>query len=406
VAVTKVRASTQLVADSATFTALAVSATASASTDVVNLGTLEQKITQGRTWKEAILHSDQLVDGVAGGIRSAVAIWGTGLPLNNDTLVLKNDTVTETFTFKDAPAVGFDVQIGADIAATLASLVAEINASSDATDGFEAVMATDLASFSASVAVVYETKCTGGMTSRAYNTVGSALRYSDYTDAYDYRKPAGAATLPVADPAVRTFGFARGSSGLAGGEAHNVLDGTDAPQIWDADGAAWSLLSGAMIQGNGITITGATIAVNPDTTGGANLARAVSVVANGVAIKIDDSTIGEAAGTYQLFVKDGGVAATQLASNAVTTIKINANAVTAAKVSRTVEEFTGADLTGGSSDTLTLASTPASSAFLQIFVGGILQRPGALNDYTLAANVVTFLAIPASADNITAILWT
>ena len=59
--------------------------------------------------------------------------------------------------------------------------------------------------------------------------------------------------------------------------------------------------------GNGISVAANAVAVAADGTGGANLATVVDVNSNGVAIKIDDSTIKEN-GSNQLYVAaiDGG----------------------------------------------------------------------------------------------------
>lgn len=60
-------------------------------------------------------------------------------------------------------------------------------------------------------------------------------------------------------------------------------------------------------QGNGIAGgEGSTLSVSADSTGGANLATVVNVSANGVAVKIDDTTVGEN-GTNQLEVKDNSI---------------------------------------------------------------------------------------------------
>ena len=68
-------------------------------------------------------------------------------------------------------------------------------------------------------------------------------------------------------------------------------------------------------QGNGIAGgAGSTLSVASDSTGGANLATVVNVSANGVAMRIDDSTIGEN-GSNQLFVKNAGITETQLATS-------------------------------------------------------------------------------------------
>ena len=77
-----------------------------------------------------------------------------------------------------------------------------------------------------------------------------------------------------------------------------------------------------------------------DATGGANLALAVNKSSNGLALKIDDSTI-SSNGSNQLIVKSGGIAATQLASNAVTTVKITDANVTYAKLAADAKPYVG-----------------------------------------------------------------
>jgi hypothetical protein len=69
--------------------------------------------------------------------------------------------------------------------------------------------------------------------------------------------------------------------------------------------------AGSLTAGNGIDISANTVSVVSDSTGGANLATVVNVSANGVAVRIDDSTVGEN-GSNQLFVKNAGITETQL----------------------------------------------------------------------------------------------
>ena len=92
---------------------------------------------------------------------------------------------------------------------------------------------------------------------------------------------------------------------------------------------------------------GAALAVIPDTTGGANLAEVVDVNANGVAIRIDDTTL-EVNGSNQLQVK--------------------ASAINA----QFVEEITlsGADITAKKA---TLGATPAATTLCMCAVGGVTQ---------------------------------
>ena len=57
--------------------------------------------------------------------------------------------------------------------------------------------------------------------------------------------------------------------------------------------------------------SGSTIDVKPDVTGGANLAKVISAVANGLAVKIDDDTIGEN-GSNRLYVKANSIGAAEI----------------------------------------------------------------------------------------------
>lgn len=66
--------------------------------------------------------------------------------------------------------------------------------------------------------------------------------------------------------------------------------------------------------GNGISVAADSVAVAADATGGANLAKAINVSSNGVAVKVDDSTVEGDAGTGQLRVKDGGITNAKVAS--------------------------------------------------------------------------------------------
>lgn len=117
-----------------------------------------------------------------------------------------------------------------------------------------------------------------------------------------------------------------GLSQAAGGELDvNVDDttietSTDTLQVKDlgigtAKLAATSVEAsklGSDVAGNGLGGgNGSALVVAPDTTGGANIAQAVNVSANGVGIKVDDSSI-EGNGSNQLAVKANGIGPTEI----------------------------------------------------------------------------------------------
>jgi Avian adenovirus fibre, N-terminal len=104
-------------------------------------------------------------------------------------------------------------------------------------------------------------------------------------------------------------------------------------------------------------------------------ARAVTVVAAGIGVNIDAATMQISAN--QLGVKTG-------------TFITLANIVTR-------ETPTG--LVNGANTTYTLANTPIAGTE-EIYLNGILQEPGAGNDYTIATSTVTMLAAPQTGDRL------
>lgn len=81
--------------------------------------------------------------------------------------------------------------------------------------------------------------------------------------------------------------------------------------------------------GNGVTVNADDVEVKRDTTGGANLAKAINVGANGVAVRIDDSTIG-ANVSDQLELKDLAVTNAKVsATAAIAESKLNLDFPTA-----------------------------------------------------------------------------
>lgn len=72
--------------------------------------------------------------------------------------------------------------------------------------------------------------------------------------------------------------------------------------------------NGGYTASNGITITSNAITAVSDSTGGSNLSRSIDVNTHGLAVKIDDATIGEGA-SNRLAVKSGGITETHLATS-------------------------------------------------------------------------------------------
>lgn len=118
-------------------------------------------------------------------------------------------------------------------------------------------------------------------------------------------------TLQVKDAGIDADALAASvaGDGLQGGAGSALaVDVSDFAGTGLEDDGSENLRIAAAAAGNGLTGgAGSALAVAADSTGGANLATVVSVTANGVAVKIDDSSIKEN-GSNQLYVDtvDGG----------------------------------------------------------------------------------------------------
>lgn len=64
------------------------------------------------------------------------------------------------------------------------------------------------------------------------------------------------------------------------------------------------------------------------------------------------------------------------------------------------DEITGVTITGTDTALPTLSAVPSSGSIPLVFLNGILQRSGAGNDYTIAADVITWLASTGTGINI------
>jgi hypothetical protein len=95
---------------------------------------------------------------------------------------------------------------------------------------------------------------------------------------------------------------------------------TPNPIVIDTDNLTFAQFSGAgsITAGNGLTKSGNTISALSDTIGGANLSRSVNVSANGLAVKVDNTTISEN-GSSQLYVPNGGITENQINTSSLST---------------------------------------------------------------------------------------
>jgi phage-related tail fiber protein len=170
-----------------------------------------------------------------------------------------------------------------------------------------------------------------------------------------------------------------------------VTEGTinaDSGWILSTDGAItigttainWTQFSGGgqIIAGAGLTKSGNTIDIVS--------ASPARIVVNADSIDLAGSGVG--AGTYNSVTVDLYGRVTAGTTNAFITIANN-------RVTREAP----AGVKNGSNTTFTLAFTPTSGTE-EVFLNGVLQEPGAGNDYTISGGTITMLTAPASDDKL------
>jgi len=141
-----------------------------------------------------------------------------------------------------------------------------------------------------------------------------------------------------------------------------------------------------ILAGSGLTRSGQTINV------GANADSSIQVNADDIQVKRDG------AGAI-------GVSASGIAVNVdTTTIEISSNALRVKpsvyqKIADIITRETPSGSINGSNTTFTLANTPVSGSE-QVYLNGILQEPGAGNDYTISGGTITYLTAPISGDRL------
>jgi hypothetical protein len=146
-----------------------------------------------------------------------------------------------------------------------------------------------------------------------------------------------------------------------------------------------------------ITVSGTGLTVNLESTNptlqiasnqlGVKLDGAGAIVtgASGIKANVDNTTI--EINTNALRVKPGGIGETQLGAG--TYLR---------KVDKITRE-TPSGSVNGSNTTFTLANTPVAGSE-EVFLNGILQEPGAGNDYTISGATITYLTAPPTNDRL------
>jgi len=148
-------------------------------------------------------------------------------------------------------------------------------------------------------------------------------------------------------------------------------------------------------QGNGIAGgAGSTLSVQAGDSGAANLADVISVEAEGISVKVDESTIDEN-GSGQLEVVDGAIGLSKLTGLSAGQIYVGSGSAVVAG-SYIIRENLSATVDGVETD-FTLANTPFTGTE-QVFLNGILQNSTGSADYSISGDTITFTEAPLLGD--------
>ena len=192
-------------------------------------------------WKELVLAQGQLLTGAAGGILQAELITIITNPAVGNTFKITDGTTTETFTFRAAWGVAFDVAIGINAAATQANLVIAVNTDSTL---WKAIATTSLDTWFASLPVsqvVIARKATSANNDRIFGTQTAVdgIKVVSFLASRGYEKVFSTeSNIPAIDPAVKKFGFGRAFAALVTNETHLIAD-LDEAWTWDSDAMLW-----------------------------------------------------------------------------------------------------------------------------------------------------------------------
>lgn len=404
--------------------------------DAATKAYIDQKVVQGGSVREAILASDQL-DSV--GMLPAVAMYFVGQPVSGDNVVLNDGATTRTYQFGTGGDV--TVTIGADAAGSMSNLASAIDGDGSAV--CSATFDTNLDAINATGAVVIIGNGVAS-TERVYGVWGTQANCQivDFSSDYDYTSKSGEA-LPSSDPTSTNFGPKRATADLMDGEIHYDLSG-DVQYSWDDSSNVWQTLSGTGaipvatgasgggVQGKatfdtdyGLSVAGGVVSLNTDAngglmynsgalklkedvTGGANLASVVNLSGNGVAVKVDDSSIEEGASS-RLAVKALGITNAMLAGSIAdskllqitTGDKVAGSAVELAASNPGIENSSGLRLTsaiwgdglaggGGSAVNVDLASNPG----LEFSSNQLRVKVASANELELGASGLSVNGVP------------
>jgi hypothetical protein len=212
-------------------------------------------ITGGRL-KEAILDPNQFDN--TDGINAAEVLFFAAQPSETtpDTVVVKNGTLTRTYTFVEniaGESAATDVSKETSAITAMQRFVTRFNADAGNTQWTAVWRSTGQERLNADgVIVIYEkASAAGASASRIYGVWGTQASCkvvqfaSGATPTVDVQYDSETSvTLPAADPAAGRFGLRRVASALIDCEIHPVLGDDAIMKYWDKDSAFWGEMTG------------------------------------------------------------------------------------------------------------------------------------------------------------------
>lgn len=156
--------------------------------------------------------------------------------------------------------------------------------------------------------------------------------------------------------------------------------------------------------GAGLTMTGSTIDVVSANGGIVVNANDITLTAADASLTINGSGVKVTPGTGgQVSLTNGsGVVAPTSLSGDVSSVSSSGSvtlATTVTKMANIITRETPSGSVNGSNVTFTLANTPLAGTE-EVYLNGLLQEPGAGNDYTISGGTITYLTAPITGDRL------
>jgi hypothetical protein len=159
----------------------------------------------------------------------------------------------------------------------------------------------------------------------------------------------------------------------------------------------------AISAGNGLTKTGNTIDVVSANTGiAANADNIALTLATNSLLDITSGLRLARGTTGQIIVVNGSGDPVMVGMSGDVTIAAGGATTVAATIQRTagfVDRETPSGSVNGSNTAFVLANTPVAGSE-HVYLNGLLQEPGAGNDYTISGATITYLTAPLTGDKI------